>query len=140
MRNLRNRNGFRLAVLGLGAAMMFSATPAGVFKSEPYPSWEGGDGLSQKLNLYTYYEDHEGLRVFLGTEVMRFHDDVTFFPVQIAIGNSYAKPVSLTPEEFVLTDEQGVYYPAAAQPDIASEYRKGAFDANLIRNANFLGN
>ena len=140
MRKLRNRVGFRLAALGLGAVMTFSATPAGVFKSEPYPSWEGGDGVSQKLNLYTYYEDHEGLNVFLGTEVMRFHDDSTFFPVQIAIGNSNPKPVTLTPEEFVLTDNQGVYYPPAGHPDIASEYRKSAFDANLIRNANFLGN
>ncbi|MGD8376890.1 MAG: hypothetical protein PVF68_12170 [Acidobacteriota bacterium] len=129
-----------LTLAALAAVLAGSGAAAGVFRPEPYPSWEGPDGVSQKLNLYTYYEEHEGLRVFVGTEVMRFHEDETYFPMQIAVGNSNAKPVVLTPEEFVLTDDQGVYYPAAKQQDIASEYRKGAFDQRMIANANFLGN
>jgi hypothetical protein len=46
---------FTLAlVLVLLAAV--AVTPAGVFRSEPYPSWQE-NGISQKLNLFTFYEE-----------------------------------------------------------------------------------
>lgn len=124
------------AVLVVAAGV---AIGAGVFRPEPYPSWEG-NGVSQKLNLYTFYEEHEGLRVFAGTEIARFHDDTTFFPLQLAIGNANAKPVVITLEEVVLTDDQGIYYPTADHQDIASQYKKSNFDQNLLSRSEFLGN
>ena len=129
-------SGIALGVLfcALGAAAL-----AGTFRPEPYPSWEE-TGVSQKLNLFTFYEEHEGLNVFVGAEIMRFHDAFTYFPMQIAVGNNNPKPVLLTPEEFVLTDDKGVYYPLAEQTAISSEYTKSAFDRNLLANTHFLGN
>jgi hypothetical protein len=124
--------------LALLAAAALALGPAGAFPSAPYPSWEK-EGTSQKLNLYTFYEEGKGLRVFVGTEVMRFHDDETYFPLQIAVGNGNAKAVRITPEEFVLTDDQGIYYPLAVQTDLQREYEKSGFDRNLIRTSEFLG-
>ena len=135
---IRSRT-FQLSAIAAAAALGVTFVAAGVFKSEPYPSWER-DGVSQKLNLFTFYEDDRGLRVFVGTEIMRYHDDTTYVPMQIAVGNSNPKPVTLTPEEFVLTDDQGVYFPLAAQKDIATEYKKSNFDSTLLANAQFLGN
>ena len=126
-------------VLLVAACLLGPGVGAGVFQPESYPSWEE-TGVSQKLNLFTFHEDHEGPNVFVGTEVMRYHDDYTFFPLQIAVGNSNPIPVRLTPEEFVLTDDRGVYYPLAEQSAIQKEYNKSAFDQNLLATSQFLGN
>ena len=90
--------------------------------------------MSQKLNLFTFYEEHEGLKVFVGAEVMRFHDKETFVPMLVAVANNNPRPVVLTPEEFVLTDDQGVYYPLAQHETIQKEYKKSAFDRIMIEN------
>lgn len=111
----------------------------GVFGPEPYPSWKQA-GVSQKLNAFTFYEEDEGLRVFVGVEASRYHDDQTYFPMQIAVGNANARPVTLTTEEFVLTDDKGVFYPLAEHTSIAKEYGKSVFDRSLIETAQFLGN
>jgi hypothetical protein len=121
-----------LSLITAGAAV------AGVFRSEPYPSWRE-TGISQTLNLFTFYEEHDGLKVFVGSEPMRFHDEETYVPMLISVGNGNAVPVRITPSEFVLTDDQGVYYPLAEHEDLQSEYKKSGFDAKLIQNSQFLG-
>jgi hypothetical protein len=126
-----------LGLLIVGACLL--AADAGTFRPEPYPSWQD-DGISQTLNLFTFWEFDEGLSVFAGAEIMRFHDKETFFPIQVAVGNRNSTPVTLTPEDFVLTDDQGVYYPLATQEAIGKEYATSAFDRNLLDHAVFLGN
>ena len=138
---MSNKTLRRGSILAAGLVAVLVAAPAldaGVFRSEPYPSWDD-DGVSQTLNLFTFYEEHEGLRVFAGAEISRFHADATFFPMQIAVGNGNDKPVTISLEEFVLTDDQGIYYPTAIHSEIASEYRKSSFDQNLLTRSEFLG-
>ncbi len=130
---------FALAVTALVALTSVAFVSAGVFRSDPYPSWQG-NGISQKLNLFTFYEEKDGLKVFVSAEVMRFHDKETYVPMLISVGNNNSKPVLITPEEFVLTDDKGVYYPLAKHEDLLSEYKKSGFDANLLKNSEFLGN
>jgi hypothetical protein len=137
-----NPLGQRTLVLGsILAASLLAAVPlaAGVFGPEAYPSWKAG-GMSQKLNPFTFYEADRGLKVFAGVEVSRFHDDETFFPLQVAVGNGNAASVTLTREEFVLTDNQGVYYPLAEHAAISAEYQKSLFDQTLVERSEFLGN
>ena len=123
------------------SASLLAAAPlaAGVFGPEAYPSWKAG-GLSQKLNPFTFYEADLGLKVFAGVEASRFHDEETFFPVQVAVGNGNAAAVTLGRDEFVLTDDKGVYYPLAEHAAIASEYHKASFDQALVEQSVFLGN
>ncbi len=130
---------FAFAVLALVALTGVAVVSAGVFRAEPYPSWQE-KGISQKLNLFTFYEEKDGLKVFVSAEVMRFHDKETYVPMLISVGNNNARPVLMTPEEFILTDDKGVYYPLAKHEDLLSEYKKSGFDANLLENAQFLGN
>ncbi len=130
---------FALAVLALVALTGVAVVSAGVFRAEPYPSWQD-NGISQKLNLFTFYEEKDGLKVFVSAEVMRFHDKETYVPMLISVGNNNATPVLMTPEEFILTDDKGVYYPLADHKDLLSEYKKSGFDGNLLKNAQFLGN
>ncbi len=130
---------FALAVVALVALTGVAVVPAGVFRAEPYPSWQE-KGISQKLNLFTFYEEKDGLKVFVSAEVMRFHDKETYVPMLISVGNNNSRPVLMTPEEFILTDDKGVYYPLADHKDLLSEYKKSGFDGNLLENAQFLGN
>ncbi len=130
---------FALAVVALVALTGVAVVSAGVFRSEPYPSWQE-KGISQKLNLFTFYEEKDGLKVFVSAEVMRFHDEETYVPMLISVGNNNSRPVLMTPEEFILTDDKGVYYPLADHKDLLSEYKKSGFDGNLLQNAQFLGN
>ena len=46
MRKSSRANPTRLAALVVSASLVITATPAGMFKSEPYPSWKD-DGISQ---------------------------------------------------------------------------------------------
>ncbi len=130
---------FALAVVALLAFTGVAVVSAGVFRAEPYPSWQE-KGISQKLNLFTFYEENDGLKVFVSAEVMRFHDKDTYVPMLISVGNNNSRPVLMTPEEFILTDDKGVYYPLASHKDLLSEYKKSGFDGNLLKNAQFLGN
>lgn len=130
---------FALAVVALVALTGVAVVSAGVFRAEPYPSWQE-KGISQKLNLFTFYEEKDGLKVFVSAEVMRFHDKETYVPMLISVGNNNSRPVLMTPEEFILTDDKGVYYPLADHKDLLSEYKKSGFDGNLLENAQFLGN
>lgn len=130
---------FALAVVALLAFTGVAVVSAGVFRAEPYPSWQE-KGISQKLNLFTFYEEKDGLKVFVSAEVMRFHDKETYVPMLISVGNNNSRPVLMTPEEFILTDDKGVYYPLADHKDLLSEYKKSGFDGNLLKNAQFLGN
>ncbi len=130
---------FALAVVALVALTGVAVVSAGVFRAEPYPSWQE-KGISQKLNLFTFYEEKDGLKVFVSAEVMRFHDKDTYVPMLISVGNNNSRPVLMTPEEFILTDDKGVYYPLADHKDLLSEYKKSGFDGNLLKNAQFLGN
>ena len=123
----------------LASLLAVAPLAAGVFGPEAYPSWKVG-GVSQKLNPFTFYEADQGLKVFAGVEASRFHDAETFFPLQVAVGNGNAAAVTLGREEFVLTDDQGVYYPLAEHAAIASEYRKASFDQALVEQSTFLGN
>ena len=127
------------AVVALLALTGVAVLSAGVFRAEPYPSWQE-KGISQKLNLFTFYEEKDGLKVFVSAEVMRFHDKETYVPMLISVGNNNSRPVVMTPEEFILTDDKGVYYPLADHKDLLSEYKKSGFDGNLLENAQFLGN
>jgi hypothetical protein len=72
--------------------------------------------------------------------MMRFHDDQTYVPMLIAVGNNNSPPVLITPEEFILTDDRGVYYPLAQHEDLQREYKKSTFDRRMVENAQFLGN
>ncbi len=130
---------FAFAVLALVALTGVAVVSAGVFRAEPYPSWQE-KGISQKLNLFTFYEEKDGLKVFVSAEVMRFHDKDTYVPMLISVGNNNSRPVLMTPEEFILTDDKGIYYPLADHKDLLSEYKKSGFDGNLLKNAQFLGN
>ena len=118
--------------------MTVTAVTAGIFRSEPYPSWRDS-GISQKLNLFTFYEENDGLKVFAGSETMRFHDEETYVPMLIAVGNGNPTPVRITPSEFILTDDQGVYYPLADHKDMLSEYKKSGFDRRMVETSQFLG-
>ncbi len=129
---------FRFPAAAVVALIAASVATAGVFRPDPYPSWRDS-GISQKLNLFTFYEEHEGLKVFVGSETMRFHDEETFVPMLISVGNGNAVPVRISPSEFVLTDDQGVYYPLADHQDLLQEYKKSGFDARMVENAQFLG-
>ena len=130
---------FAVAVVALVVLTGMAVVSAGVFRAEPYPSWQE-KGISQKLNLFTFYEEKDGLKVFVSAEVMRFHDKETYVPMLISVGNNNSRPVLMTPEEFILTDDKGVYYPLADHKDLLSEYKKSGFDGNLLENAHFLGN
>ena len=88
---------FAFAVLALVALTGVAVVSAGVFRAEPYPSWQE-KGISQKLNLFTFYEEKDGLKVFVSAEVMRFHDKETYVPMLISVGNNNARPVLMTPE------------------------------------------
>jgi hypothetical protein len=129
----------RIFLAALVAVLAMAIASAGVFRPEPYPSWKDRQ-VSQKLNLFTFYEEHEGLKVFASSEVMRFHDKETFVPMLVAVANGNSRPVLITPEEFVLTDDQGIYYPLAEHEVLLKEYKKSAYDREMVLNAQFLGN
>ncbi len=109
-----------LSVVGL--ALLFAGLPA---------SAQGA--LSEEIALDTYRDRSEQLTVVLGSYPASRHELDGFIPIPVAIGVEDSPTIILSPENFVLVDDQGVEYAAAGFGQIRNEYRKAAYDRSLLR-------
>ncbi|ANM31567.1 hypothetical protein ABI59_21380 [Acidobacteria bacterium Mor1] len=106
----------------VGLALLLAGLPA---------SAQGA--LSEEIALDTYRDGSERLTVVLGSYPASRHELDAFIPIPVAIGLEDSPAITLSPENFVLVDPDGVEYPAAGFGEIRNQYRKAAYDRSLLR-------
>lgn len=78
--------------------------------------------LDRKFSTFAWIEQGDLITFIVGTQAARYRDNSEFMPIEIAIANNGVKNVVLTRESFVLIDEEGNRYPAAAPRELLEGY------------------
>ena len=79
-------------------------------------------GLDRKYSTFAWIEQGQLVTLIVGTRAARYRDNSAFMPLEIALANNGVKNLVLTRESFVLIDEQGNRYPAAAPRELIEGY------------------
>jgi hypothetical protein len=79
-------------------------------------------GLDRKYSTFAWIEQGDLVTLIVGTRAARYRENSEFMPLEIAIANNGVKTLVLTRESFVLIDEEGNRYPAAAPRELLEGY------------------
>ena len=87
--------------------------------------------VDPKFGLEAFVEDGELVTLIVGTRVAKMKHDRGAMPVEIAVVNKGLPGLELTAESFVLIDEEGNRYAAAARKELSRIYGNTDVDRRL---------
>jgi hypothetical protein len=87
--------------------------------------------LDPKFSLSSYIEEGSSLALIVGTRPAGIVKDAEYVPLEIGVANKGLSTLSITPESFILVDEDGNRYPAVTSEELYREYRRVDVDRRL---------
>jgi hypothetical protein len=87
--------------------------------------------LDRKFSLTSYIEEGTQVALIVGVRPAGIVKDQGYVPFEIGVANKGLEELTITPESFVLIDDQGNRYPAVSAEELYREYRRVDVDRRL---------
>ena len=87
--------------------------------------------VDRKLSTFAYIEEGKLATFVVDTRATRYRGQDAYIPIEIAIGNTGVKQLTLTRESFTLVDDKGDRYPCASPKELLDNYDYLDLDRDL---------
>ena len=95
------------------------------------PAGDEDGYLARKFALSSYIEEGDLVALIVGARQAGIVKESDYMPLEIGVANKGLSQLTLTPESFVLVDEDGNRYPAIPSTELYREYRRVDVDRRL---------
>ncbi len=90
-----------------------------------------GPALAPKFSQSSYIAQGDSLALIVGTRLAVIAEDPDYLPLEIGVANKGLAQLTLTPDSFVLIDEDGSRYSMVTSGEMFREYRRVDVDRRL---------
>ena len=87
--------------------------------------------LDRKFSLTSYIEEGTQLALIVGVRPAGIVKNQGYVPFEIGVANRGMEKLTITPESFILVDENGNRYPVVSSEELYREYRRVDVDRRL---------
>ena len=90
-----------------------------------------GPPVDRKFSLTSYIEEGSQLALIVGVRPAGIVKNQGYVPFEIGVANKGMEKLTITPESFILIDEDGNRYPVVSSEELYREYRRVDVDRRL---------